>query len=149
MKLKEICTPDVIYCTDGITTLHAARLMRERHVGDLVVVDENGDDQTPIGIVTDRDIVIEVLAKDLDPAKVTVRQIMRVPLVIAHAFEDAEHAIERMRVHGVRRIPVLDDKSKLTGILSLDDLLKRLAADAAILADIVAHEQDREHRIRR
>lgn len=149
MKLKDICTPDVIYCTGGISTLHAARLMRERHVGDLVVVGDDEDDQTPIGIVTDRDIVVEVLAKDLDPAKVTVREIMHVPLVIAHASEEAEHAIERMKAHGVRRIPVLDDAAKLAGILSLDDLVNRLASEAAVIADIIAHEQDHEHRIRR
>lgn len=149
MKLTEICTPDVISCTPDITALHAARLMRERHVGDLVVVDESGEDPAPIGIVTDRDIVVEVLAKDLDPAKVTVRDIMRVPLVIARASEEAENALERMKVHGVRRVPVVDDASKLVGVLSLDDLIRRLAADAVTLADIVAREQDHEHRVRR
>ncbi len=149
MKLRELCTPDVIYCTADITALHAARLMRERHVGDLVVIDNSEEDRAPIGIVTDRDIVVEVLAKDLDPAKVTVRQIMRVPLVIARISEEAENAVERMRAHGVRRVPVLDEAGKLAGILSLDDLVRRLAGDAAVLADIIVREQDREHRMRR
>lgn len=149
MKLQQLSTPDVIYCTADINTLHAARLMRERHVGDLVVVDTDDDERAPIGIVTDRDIVVEVLAKELDPAQVTVREIMRVPVVIARTTEEAEHAVERMRAHGVRRVPVLDEAGKLAGILSLDDLVKRLAADAATLADIIAREQDREHRSRR
>ena len=149
MKLKELCTPDVVYCTAQISALHAARLMRERHVGDLVVIDESEDTHAPIGIVTDRDIVVEVLAKDLDPATTRVGQIMRVPLVIGRMSEEAESALERMRAHGVRRVPVLDDTEQLAGILSLDDLLKRLAADAAVLADIVTREQDREHRLRR
>lgn len=149
MKLQELCTPDVVYCTAEINTLHAARLMRERHVGDLVVVDEGEEDHAPIGIVTDRDIVVEVLAKDLDPARVTVREIMRVPLVIARTSEQAEHAVERMKAHGVRRVPVLDDAGSLAGILTLDDLVKRLAADAAGLAELIAREQDREHRLRR
>lgn len=149
MKLKELCTPDVVYCTAQISALHAARLMRERHVGDLVIIDESEQTPAPIGIVTDRDIVVEVLAKDLDPATTPVGQIMRTPLVIARTSEEAENALERMRAHGVRRIPVLDEHEQLTGILSLDDLLKRLAADAAGLADIVTREQDREHRLRR
>ena len=149
MKLKELCTPDVVYCTAQISALHAARLMRERHVGDLVIIDESEQTPAPIGIVTDRDIVVEVLAKDLDPATTPVGQIMRTPLVIARTSEEADNALERMRAHGVRRIPVLDEHEQLTGILSLDDLLKRLAADAAVLADIVAREQDREHRLRR
>ncbi len=149
MKLKELCTPDVVYCTARISALHAAHLMRERHVGDLVVIDDSEEAHAPIGIVTDRDIVVEVLAKDLDPAKTSVREIMRVPLVIARTSEEAENALERMRAHSVRRVPVLDDSEQLAGILSLDDLLKRLAADASVLADIVAREQDREHRLRR
>lgn len=149
MNLKEFYTPDVIYCTADITTLHAARIMRERHVGDLVVIDDSDEGQAPMGIVTDRDIVVEVLAKELDPAQVTVREIMRLPLVIARASEEVEHALERMRVHGVRRVPVLDEASNLVGVLSLDDLVRRLAAEATALADIIAHEQDRERRTRR
>ena len=149
MKLKELCTPDVASCTAEISALHAARLMRDHHVGDLVILDENGEDGTPIGIVTDRDIVVEVLARDRDPATVTLREIMRVPLVIARASEEVEQALERMRAHGVRRVPMLDDDGKLAGIVSLDDLLRRLAADAAALTEVIAREQDREHRARR
>ena len=123
--------------------------MREHHVGDVVVVEETESGQAPIGVVTDRDIVIEVLGKDLDPARVTLRQIMRTPAVIAGTSEELVQAVERMKAHGVRRIPVVDEAARLAGILSLDDLLKRLAADAAALAEIIAREQDREHRTRR
>ncbi len=149
MKLKELCTPDVVYCSADISVLHAARLMRERHVGDLIIVDESDDDHAPLGIVTDRDFVVEVLAKELDAAKVRVRDIMRAPLVIGRASEDAEYALERMKAHGVRRVPVLDEAGKLTGILTLDDLIRRLAAEAAVLAQVITQEQDREHRLRR
>jgi len=149
MLLKEICTPDVVYCTVDTTAATVARLMRERHVGDVVVVEDAEGDQTPIGVVTDRDLVVEVLAKERDPAKVKVREIMRAPIVVAHASEDVHQALERMTVHGVRRIPVMGEHMKLAGILCLDDLLKRLAADAVALAAIVAREQDREQRTRR
>jgi len=149
MLLNEICTPDVVYCGADSTALAAARLMRERHVGDVVIVDEPKGDQTPIGLVTDRDIVVEVIAKEQDPAKVTVREIMRTPVVVAHATEDVSAAIERMKAHGVRRIPVMGESQRLVGILCLDDLLKQMVADASALVDIVSHEQSREHRTRR
>ncbi len=149
MLLKEICTPDVVYCTPEITALGVARLMRERHVGDVVVVEDAEDDQTPIGLVTDRDIVVEVLGRERDPARVSAREIMRKPVVIARTNEDASLAIERMKAHGVRRIPVMDEQRKLAGIVCLDDLLRLLAADAGALAAIISREQDREHRTRR
>jgi CBS domain-containing protein len=148
MLLKEICTPDVVHCTPEVTALGVARLMRERHVGDVVVV-EDEEDQTPLGVVTDRDIVVEVLGRERDPARVSAREIMRKPVVIARTTEDAAQAMERMKAHGVRRIPVMDEQRKLAGIVCLDDLLKQLAADAGALADIVSREQDREQRTRR
>ena len=149
MLLSEICTPDVVYCSADSTALAAARLMRERHVGDVVVVDEPNGDQTPIGVVTDRDIVVGVIAKDQDPAKVIVREIMRTPVVVAHATEEVSEAVERMKVHGVRRIPVMGESQRLVGILCLDDLLKQIVTDAGALVDIVSREQSREHRTRR
>lgn len=149
MLLKEICTPDVVCCTPGTTVLAAARLMRQRHVGDLVVVDDPDGDQSPLGIVTDRDLVVEVLAQERNPASVTVREVMRKPVVIAGCDEDAGRAAERMKTHGVRRIPVMDNNHKLAGIISLDDLLVQLAADANALVDVVAREQGQENRSRR
>lgn len=149
MILKEICTPDVVCCTPGTTALAAARLMRQRHVGDLVVVEDPDGDQSPLGMVTDRDLVIEVLAQEKDAAQVAVRDIMRKPVVVAGSNEDSARAVERMKQHGVRRIPVMDDGRKLAGIVSLDDLLVQLATDANALVEVVAREQGREHRTRR
>ena len=149
MLLKEICTPEVIQCPPETSVLAAARLMRERHVGDLVVIDPGEDGQTPIGVVTDRDIVIEVLAAELDPAKVTVRAIMRTPVVVAHGSEDLAQAIERMSAHGVRRIPVMDEEERLLGIITLDDLLKQLASAATAIVDIISRERNHEQRTRR
>lgn len=149
MLLKDLCTPDVISCTPDKSALHAARLMRQHHVGDVVIVEDPETGRSPLGVVTDRDIVVEVLGKELDPARVTLRQIMRTPVVIASLSEEVAQALERMKFHGVRRIPVVDEASRLIGILCLDDLLKRLAAEAATLAEVVSREQDREHRGRR
>lgn len=149
MLLKDLCTPEVACCAPETRVLAAAILMRQKHVGDLVVVDDLDGDQSPIGMITDRDIVIEVLGKELDPRTVTVRQIMRTPVAIARGDEDAADAVSRMKVHGVRRIPVMGPNRKLIGIVCLDDLLRNVAADVNALAEIVAREQGHEHRARR
>jgi len=147
--LKEICVVEVASCGRDAGILEAARLMRQHHTGNLIVVDDPHGDRIPVGIVTDRDIVVEVLANELDPAKTTVTQIMSAKLVIAGGAEDISEALARMRLHGVRRLPVVDHDGSLMGIVTLDDMLRLHAAQAAALADVVSKEQDHEHRARR
>jgi CBS domain-containing protein len=147
--LKDVCVLVVASCGRDAGVLEAARLMRQHHTGDLIVVDDPAGDRVPVGIVTDRDIVVEVLAEGLDPAATTVARIMSPRLVIADAADDVAAGIERMRLHGVRRLPVVDHDGSLMGIVTLDDLLKLHAAQAGALADIVSKEQDREQRARR
>ncbi len=124
MLLKDFCTTNVASCGPQTTVLQAASLMRQRHVGDLVVVDDPQDEGIPLGIVTDRDIVVEVLGNGLDPAKTTVGSLMRKPVVIAHESEDTTQVIERMKTHGVRRLPVVAREGEVVGIITLDDLLR-------------------------
>lgn len=149
MLLKEICVLDVASCGRDAGILEAARLMRQHHTGDLIVVDDPDGDRVPVGIVTDRDIVVEVLANGLDLADTRVAQIMSAKLVIAAAAEDTSDAVDRMRLHGVRRLPVVDHDGRLMGIVTLDDMLTLHAAQATALADIVSKEQHREHRTKR
>ena len=149
MLLKEICVVEVASCGRDAGIVEAARLMRQHHTGNLIVVDDPHGDRVPVGIVTDRDIVVEVLASELDLAKTTVAQIMSAKLVVAGGAEDISEALERMRVHGVRRLPVVDHDGSLVGIVTLDDMLRLHAAQAIALADLVSKEQDREHRARR
>lgn len=149
MLLKEICVLDVASCGRDAGILEAARLMRQHHTGDLIVVDDPDGDRVPVGIVTDRDIVVEVLANGLDLTGTKVAQIMSAKLVIAAAAEDTSDAMDRMRLHGVRRLPVVDHDGRLMGIVTLDDMLTLHAAQATVLADIVSKEQHREHRTKR
>ena len=146
MLLKEICTTDVVFCGRETSALEAARIMRTKHIGDLVVVDDPADECAPVGLVTDRDIVVKVLGAELDPAATAVGTIMRTPLVTARDSEDTSVAIARMRASGVRRLPVTGHGGTLVGIVTLDDLLKLVAAGANALLDIVAKEQDYERR---
>jgi CBS domain-containing protein len=149
MMLSAVCTLDVASCSPRISVLEAARLMRQKHTGDLVVVDDGEDQQEPIGVITDRDIVVEVLANDLNPATTTVGSIIRHPVVVAHESEDPATALERMRTHGVRRIPIVSKHNRLIGILTVDDLLKLLAAEASTLTEIVTRQQHHERLARR
>ena len=149
MLLKAICTPDVVCCGPATTIQAAAVLMRAKHTGDLVVVNDPDEERIPLGIITDRDIVVDVLAAGLNPATTTVTAILHPPVVVANENEDTSEALQRMRTHGVRRLPVVGLEGRLVGILTLDDILDLVAADLTAIVDLVARQQDREHRSRR
>lgn len=149
MLIKDIFTPNVACCGPQISVLEAARKMRHAHVGDLVVVDDPREEGVPLGIVTDRDIVVEVLGNGLDPAKTTVASIMRKPVVIAYETEDTAQLIERMRAHGVRRVPVVANEGEVVGIVTLDDLLRILVTDASALLEVMTKARANEQHGRR
>jgi CBS domain-containing protein len=149
MLLNTFCILDVACCTPRSTISEAAHLMRRKHTGDLVVVADDELKEEPLGVITDRDIVIEVLAKGLDPATTLVGSVIRTPVVIAREDEDITQAMERMRTHGVRRMPVVGSRGRLIGIVTVDDVLKQLAMQTNMLTDIVAREQGHEERQRR
>jgi CBS domain-containing protein len=131
-------------------TTVTARLMRHHHVGTLVVVEEmNGGRRVPVGIVTDRDAVVEVMATGLDPNTITVGDIMEQELVTARESEGVLETMQIMRYKGVRRLPIVDKDGQLVGIVSFDDLLEILAEQLGELAKIVAREQSRESSGRR
>ena len=103
----------------------------------------------PIGIVTDRDIVISVVASDPQHLPyLLVNDVMSDELVIAAEDESVETALKRMKEHGVRRLPVVDASGALTGILTLDDVLEYLTLQQGDLVALVAHERSRERQYR-
>jgi CBS domain-containing protein len=148
MPIGEICNRDVIVTTRGASVTQAAELMRRYHVGDLVVTDEKPGGRTPVGMLTDRDLVIEVLAEDVPLEEVTVGDIMSPELVTVRESDGIYETIRLMRLKGVRRIPVVDHKDMLQGIVSVDDLLELLAEEITALSRLVAQEQSRERKIR-
>ncbi|HXF67138.1 MAG TPA: CBS domain-containing protein [Burkholderiales bacterium] len=145
----QICNREVVFATRETTASAAAKLMRHHHVGSLVVVDETNGGRMPVGIVTDRDIVIEITAVDLDPATITVGDIMEPNLVTARESDGILEAMEIMRYRGVRRLPVVTEQGKLAGIVTMDDLIELLAEELGELAKIVAREQAREKSARK
>ncbi len=149
MLLKDVCTMEAVCCGRRTRALEAARLMRQHHVGDLIVVDDPEEERTPIGIITDRDLVLEVLGQGLDPATTEVASLIHRTLVIAGESEDTAPVIDRMREHGVRRVPVVNNQGGVVGIVTLDDLLRVLVAEASALLEVMAKGRRQEQRARR
>jgi CBS domain-containing protein len=149
MPVSEICNREVVIVQSDNAVLEAAQLMRQHHVGDVVVVEERGGVQVPVGIVTDRDLVVEIMAPELDQKVITVGDIMTPELVTVKKNAGVSETIEYMRAKGVRRVPVVDDSGGLVGILTLDDLLELLAEELLALAKLVRHEQKKEMTNRR
>src|SRR5512134_1924649 len=136
MQAGEICNREVIVVKREVSVREAAALMRQYHVGDLVVVEERAGNRAPVGIVTDRDIAIEVVAMGVDPVAVTVGEIMGPDLITAGEKDTVYDTLQRMRQHGVRRIPVVDAQGGLAGIVSLADLLEFLAEEISSLSNV-------------
>jgi CBS domain-containing protein len=147
--IADICKREVIHAPREATVQVAAKLMRHYHVGTLVVVDEFNGSRLPIGVVTDRDIVIEVNAVDLDPKTITVGDIMAPELVTVREDEGLLQAVEIMRFKGVRRLPVVDEAGNLSGIVSIDDLFEALTEQMTEMARILGREREHETHNRR
>lgn len=149
MTVGDICNRNVVVAPKSEMIVDAAKRMRTSHVGDLVVVEDRGD-HIPIGIVTDRDIVISVVAGDPDHVNyLLVSDVMSSDLVTAQEHDSIETALKQMHEHGVRRLPIVSASGALVGILTLDDVLRYLTAQQSELVALVAREQqhERQHRI--
>lgn len=144
MNIGELCNRETIIVLKDENIVEAARLMRRFHVGDLIVVTKSEDDNTPIGIVTDRDIVMEVVANNADPQTVKVAEIMSKELVTGSEEEGIHEIIERMRMHGIRRLPIVDKEGCLAGIFSVDDILEFLGEEVDALIGLFYKERRSE-----
>jgi CBS domain-containing protein len=142
MTVGRICNRDVVVTRADETIQSVARLMKEYHIGDIVVVEDRGERVVPVGIVTDRDVVVEVIAAGVAPDAVSVGDIMSFELVTAHEDDSLWDTLQRMRVNAVRRVPVLDEQGALSGILVLDDLLELLAGELVDLARVANRQRD-------
>ena len=149
-KIGEICSREVVVSLRETPVLEAAQLMRQHHVGTIVVCEPvDGDGRIPVGIVTDRDIVLEVVAPELHAETITVGDIMDTNVITISEKEDVEQALELMRSKGVRRLPVVGAEGRLVGIVAIDDLVEVLAEALTDVAKVVAREQSREAASRR
>jgi CBS domain-containing protein len=149
MTVGEICTRNVVVAPKGELVTDAAKRMRTSHVGNLVVVETRNGRHVPVGIVTDRDIVISVVAGDpVYLHALLLSDVMSTDLITAREEETVEDGLRKMHEHGVRRLPIVDGDGTLVGILTLDDVLRYLTAQQSELVSLVAREQVRERQYR-
>jgi len=147
MKTAKYCTHHVITAKQDCPIPEAARLMRKHHVGCLVVVSEE-DESLPVGIVTDRDLVVEILAEDISPETVTVRDIMTHLTVLAREEDDILTSLKLMDERGIRRLPVTNGDNELTGILSTDDVARVIHDQIGHIVSIYKREMEHERKAR-
>lgn len=148
MPIGEFCNRDVVFATRKTSIPEAAQLMRQYHVGDLVVVDDTDGKRVPVGMVTDRDMAIEIIAKSLDFNDFSVGEIMSPQLVSVPDSEGVFETIRLMRAKGIRRVPVVNQQGGLEGIVSADDILDLLAEEMAALAKVAPREREHEVKTR-
>jgi CBS domain-containing protein len=148
MSAGEYCTRDVVIVEKTESVREAIRLMHDHHVGDAVVVERQNDSPVPLGILTDRDIVMEILAKDVDLLSVTVGDVMSYELVTVTEDTKLLDALKLMRSKGVRRLPVINHQGGLEGILSVDDILELIAEQMGDIAALLSHEIQHEKAMR-
>jgi CBS domain-containing protein len=144
MNIGAICTRRIVTVDGTASPVEAAGLMRKHHVGALVVTSDTPDGPHVSGILTDRDLVVGALAEGLDGGEVEVRQIATHELVTVFETDDLSTAISAMQESGVRRLLVTDEDERLSGFVSLDDLIEACAKDLAGLNQVIRGGIERE-----
>lgn len=144
MSVGEYCNREVVIVAKTEPVREAVKLMRSHHVGDVVVVEKRGELPVPVGILTDRDIVMEILAEGIDLDAVNIGDVMSFDLVTVEENTPFLDAINLMRTRGVRRLPVVDANGGLTGILTVDDILELVTEQLTGVVGLLLKEQAQE-----
>src|ERR1700754_2736673 len=152
MNALELCQRHVVTVRRHETVATAAWMVRERNVGSVVVVEPAGTaggGERPVGMLTDRDIVTAVVVRETDPREVPVEDVMTRHPVTVWSTATIEETLLRMRNGAVRRVPVVDERGRLAGILALDDIFEHISTRPVTpLASIrreAWREREREH----
>ena len=148
MRVGEFCNREVVVIDQESSVTDAAQVMRQYHVGDVIIVNKQNGKNMPTGILTDRDIALEIVAKSADPESVSVRDAMSFELITVDEEDDLLRVIELMRDHGIRRVPVVDGDQALVGILTVDDILDVLSEVSVDIVHLVDGQRRREERSR-
>jgi predicted transcriptional regulator len=141
MTVAKICTKNVATATRDTPVTEAAKQMRHRHVGNLVVVENRDGKVVPVGVVTDRDIVISVLAPELDPKVFTLGDMLLKDAITCREDLDVASCLHQMRTHAIRRMVVVDASGALAGIIALDDIIRFLAGEMGEVSKLIEREQ--------
>jgi CBS domain-containing protein len=148
LKIRDVAVHEPVTArpTDSVGT--CARRMHDEHVGCLVVVEESDGDAFPVGVLTDRDIAIEVVAFGLDPATMTAGDVMSERPAVVEEDDDLLDALAHMRERGVRRLPVVRPDGALSGMLALDNLLEALGEEIDGVLGVMRAQRTKELRMR-
>lgn len=148
LSAGDLCTRNVVFAPRNLVLTDAAQLMREHHVGCVVVTDEAPGGRVPVGLLTDRDIVLAVVAKGIDGRTLQVEDVMSADLVTAREGDSLLDTLEVMRSTGVRRLPVTDAQGRLQGLLTLDDVVEAVGEQMSVLVQVLVSARRREPRKR-
>jgi CBS domain-containing protein len=149
MTIGSICKRNLVVAPKGESIVDAAKRMRMLHVGTVIVVEERGGRQVPAGILTDRDIVLSIVASDAEHLPfLSVNDAMSDDLLTAPEETSLPDALKLMRERGVRRLPVVDHAGALVGIVTADDVIRFLAEELGQLVKLMNHEEQVERRYR-
>jgi CBS domain-containing protein len=148
MNAGEICNRKVVVAYRNTTLAEAAKLMGDYHVGSLVVVVDRQAERIPVGILTDRDLTLAVLAKGADPRSFEIGDVMSSELVTVREQDSVTEVLRLMRDRGVRRLPVLTPSGALAGIVTIDDVLDIVAEQLGDVVHAIERERVRETRVR-
>lgn len=148
MTIGKICNRTVVWATEDTSIKEAAELMRDQHVGSLVVVRQADAGLIVTGILTDRDIAIVAVARDFDPFTLKVADVMSAQPVTAGEEDSIVDVMTQMRNRGVRRVPVTTGEGVLVGIVTLDDMFDIVAQEMQALVQVIASGHRQEARMR-
>ena len=149
MSIRDYCNMNVICCESDKVISEVAALMRRHHVGDVIIVDYNNGLRVPIGIVTDRDIVIETIALDVDAKLFTAADLMMAPVATVQEDASLTEALSIMRSKKVRRLPVVTRSGSLFGIITIDDFINLISSELSMIAGLTIEQTMREGKLRK
>lgn len=149
MPIKECCNTSVVSCGPDTSIPDVAALMRKHHIGDVIIVEEKDGSRLPLGIVTDRDIVMETISVQIDATVFTAGDIMTSPLVTVREDQGFIETLRLMRHHKIRRLPVVTHEGTLCGIVTADDVINLLAMELSLMTAAIIDQPLKEGKLRR
>ncbi len=148
MSVSQYCDKKISTLTQDSSILEAAQLMRTNHVGEVIIVQRQQGKTVPVGLITDRDLVIEIIAMEIDIDKITLGSIMCLELITVNHDSSLKQALELLQTNGIRRAPVVDSKGALFGIIAIEGILKVLSQDMTKVLKLFNNERRIEKQFR-
>jgi len=141
MDASELCTRKTVIIQEDKSVKEAARLMKQYNVGCVIVIRPQNSHNIPIGMITDRDLLLAIIDGDKSYKEIPVHTVMKVPVITVHESTTLNDALGKMRFHGIRRVPVVDGAGTLTGILSIDDILGNISRELNEIVKLFRKEE--------